>query len=209
MKKKIVSLITVAGLVSSLTVASAASWQGGRQGANHARFWQTTCSAAFGRDWTQLPAVPEYAGEADDTLDTGVQYPDTAEDSVSGDLLDSSYASEVLRLVNEYRAQYGLEALTLNNKLSEVAQAKAQDMKDNNYFSHNSPTYGTAFEMMKSFGISYSAAGENIAMGYSSPSAVVEGWMNSEGHRANILNGSFTQMGLGYAGNYWCQMFIG
>ena len=83
-------------------------------------------------------------------------------------------------------------------------------MKDNNYFSHTSPTYGSPFQMMKSFGISYKTAGENIAKGYKTPGAVVNGWMNSSGHRANILNSSFTRIGVGYVsnGHYWTQMFI-
>ena len=88
---------------------------------------------------------------------------------------------------------------------------KSQDMHDKNYFSHTSPTYGSPFDMMKSFGISYRTAGENIAKGYRTPQAVVDGWMNSEGHRANILNASFKQIGVGYYANgyYWTQMFIG
>ena len=83
-------------------------------------------------------------------------------------------------------------------------------MKDKGYFSHTSPTYGSPFQMMKSFGISYKSAGENIARGYATPEAVVNGWMNSSGHRANILNKSFTHIGVGYvqSGNYWTQMFI-
>ncbi len=93
-----------------------------------------------------------------------------------------------------------------------MAQIKAEDMRDNNYFSHTSPTYGSPFDMMKKYGITYSSAGENIAKGQKTPEAVVNAWMNSEGHRANILNESFTQMGLGYASDsttYWSQMFIG
>ena len=83
-------------------------------------------------------------------------------------------------------------------------------MKDNNYFSHTSPVYGSPFDMMKQFGISYKTAAENIAMGYKTPQAVVDGWMNSSGHRANILNASFNTIGVGYvaAGNYWTQMFV-
>ncbi len=123
----------------------------------------------------------------------------------------SAYEAEVVRLVNEERAKNGLSKLTHNWELSRVARYKSQDMKDKNYFSHTSPTYGSPFQMMKSFGISYRTAGENIAKGYTSPSAVVKGWMNSPGHRANILNSSFTEIGVGYVanGNYWTQMFIG
>ena len=122
-----------------------------------------------------------------------------------------AYEKKVVELVNIERAANGLSALNLNSGLSDVARAKSQDMCDNKYFSHTSPTYGSPFDMMKSFGISYRTAGENIAMGYRTPEAVVDGWMNSPGHRANILNNSFTQIGVGYvaSGNYWTQMFTG
>lgn len=122
-----------------------------------------------------------------------------------------AYEAEVVRLVNERRAEYGLKPLTQNWQLSRVARYKSEDMKDNGYFSHTSPTYGSPFQMIKSFGISYRTAGENIAKGYATPQAVVNGWMNSAGHRANILNASFTEIGVGYvaSGRYWTQMFIG
>lgn len=122
-----------------------------------------------------------------------------------------TFEQRVVALVNEQRAANGLAPLTLNEKLANVARVKSQDMHDKNYFSHTSPTYGSPFDMMRSFGITYRSAGENIAMGYTSPEAVMEGWMNSPGHRANILNASFTQIGVGYvaSGNYWTQEFIG
>ena len=123
----------------------------------------------------------------------------------------TSYETEVIRLVNEIRRENGLNPLTANWELSRVARYKSQDMADNRYFSHTSPTYGSPFQMIKAFGLSYRTAGENIAMGYSTPQAVVDGWMNSSGHRANILNASYTQIGVGYVaqGNYWTQMFSG
>ena len=123
----------------------------------------------------------------------------------------TSYEKEVVRLVNEERAGYGLQALTEDWELSRVARYKSQDMKDNKYFSHTSPTYGSPFEMMKNFGLSYRYAGENIAMGQRTPKEVVNAWMNSKGHRENILNGSYKKIGVGYvaSGNYWTQMFIG
>lgn len=129
-------------------------------------------------------------------------------------LLDSSVTSferEVVRLVNEHRVQNGLQPLTENWELSRVARYKSQDMVDNRYFSHTSPTYGTPFQMIKAFGLSFRTAGENIAYGQRTPQAVVNAWMNSSGHRANILNASYTQIGVGYVskGNYWTQMFIG
>ena len=122
-----------------------------------------------------------------------------------------SYEQEVVDLVNQIRKNHGLNPLTVNWQLSRVARYKSQDMLDKNYFSHTSPTYGSPFDMIKAFNISYRTAGENIAMGYTTPSAVVNGWMNSTGHRANILNASFTEIGVGYVanGHYWTQMFIG
>lgn len=122
----------------------------------------------------------------------------------------TNYEQEVIRLVNEIRVSNGLKALTYDWELSRVARYKSQDMKDNNYFSHTSPIYGSPFQMIKNFGISFRSAGENIAKGYSTPQAVVNGWMNSSGHRANILNASYTHIGVGYVsgGNYWTQMFI-
>lgn len=122
----------------------------------------------------------------------------------------AAYEAEVVRLVNEERSKHGLAPLIQDWQLSRVARYKSQDMRDLGYFSHTSPTYGSPFDMMRSFGISYRTAGENIAKGYQSPEAVVRGWMNSPGHRANILNSSYTHIGVGYvaSGNYWTQMFI-
>lgn len=123
----------------------------------------------------------------------------------------SDYEKEVVRLVNVERTSRGLSSLSHDWELSRVARYKSQDMKDNNYFSHTSPTYGSPFQMMKSFGITYRTAGENIAKGQHTPQAVVTAWMNSSGHRANILNSSFTHIGVGYVenGKYWTQMFVG
>lgn len=117
---------------------------------------------------------------------------------------------EVIRLCNIERQKNGLPALTENWELSRVARDKSMDMAQKKYFSHTSPTYGSPFDMMKAYGISYKSAGENIAQGQTSAQAVVQAWMNSSGHRANILNKSFTQIGVGYyqSGNYWTQMFI-
>ena len=122
-----------------------------------------------------------------------------------------SYEKEVIRLVNEIRAQYGLRELAENWELSRVARYKSQDMHDRRYFSHTSPTYGSPYDMMSAFGLSWRSAGENIAYGYPTPQAVVTAWMNSSGHRANILSAKYTQIGVGYVagGNYCTQMFIG
>lgn len=118
---------------------------------------------------------------------------------------------EVLRLVNIERQKAGLQPFKLSAELSHVARDKSKDMAHNNYFSHQSPTHGSPFDMMKAYGINYRTAGENIAKGYNSAQSVVNGWMNSSGHRANILNSSFNTLGVGYYNfngtAYWTQMF--
>ena len=137
-------------------------------------------------------------------------YPGQVINLPAKDTQADTFEREVVRLVNKERVQRGLSALTYDWQLSRVARYKSKDMSDNNYFSHTSPTYGSPFDMIRSFGISYRTAGENIAKGYTTPEAVVKGWMGSQGHRANILNGSFTKIGVGYVANgrYWTQMFI-
>ena len=120
---------------------------------------------------------------------------------------------EVFNLINEQRTKNGLSALKINSEVQNVARIKAKDMVNNNYFSHTSPTYGSPFDMLNSFKVSYKTAGENIA-GNSSNSAAVTAWMNSSGHKANILNSSFNYTGIGVVngskyGKIYVQMFIG
>jgi len=124
-----------------------------------------------------------------------------------------AYEQQVVDLVNKERAAAGLPALKVNTKLAGVAEKKAEDLRDKNYFAHQSPTYGSPFDMMKQFGISYTSAGENIAKGQKTPADVMNGWMNSPGHKANILNSSYTEIGVGYVTDsngttYWVQHFI-
>lgn len=130
---------------------------------------------------------------------------------------DNSSASadekELLRLINAERTKNGLSELKFSEELLKVARDKAKDLVDNNYFSHNSPTYGSPFDMMKSYGITYKTAGENIA-GNSTLQGAVTAWMNSEGHRANILSNAYNYTGIGIVsspkyGKVLVQMFIG
>ena len=125
----------------------------------------------------------------------------------------NSDEQEVFKLINEQRVANGLTALKVDNEVQKVARIKAQDMVNNNYFSHTSPTYGSPFEMLSSFKVSYKSAGENIA-GNSSNSKAVTAWMISSGHKANILNSSFNYTGIGVVssptyGKVYVQMFIG
>lgn len=120
---------------------------------------------------------------------------------------------EILNLVNNARKEAGLSELKADTELMRVAKIKSQDMVDNNYFAHNSPIYGTPFEMIKNFGISYKSAGENIA-GNSTAKKAFDAWMNSSGHKANILGSSYNYTGIGVVnsnkyGKIFTQMFIG
>ncbi len=125
---------------------------------------------------------------------------------------NSSYEQRVVQLVNVEREKNGLNPLALDSSISNVARAKSKDMADNNYFAHQSPTYGSAGDMLRNFGINWSAWGEYIASGQNTPEQVVNAWMNSEGHRANILSTNFGKIGVGYVTDsngtpYWTQMF--
>ena len=125
----------------------------------------------------------------------------------------SALEKELLDLINEKRTAYGLSKLSFDTALQKTARAKAEDLVANNYFSHNSPTYGTPFEMMKNFGVTYKTAGENIA-GNSTLEGAVNAWMNSQGHRENILNNAYNLTGIGVVksntyGYVMVQMFVG
>ena len=122
----------------------------------------------------------------------------------------NAFEQEVVKLTNAERTKAGLAPLKTDNQLMAAAREKSQDMQSKKYFSHTSPTFGSPFDRMKALGISYKSAGENIAQGQRSPQEVVQAWMDSPGHRANILNAKFTHIGVGYVktGNYWTQQFI-
>lgn len=119
-------------------------------------------------------------------------------------------AEAVTSLVNAARRDAGLSELELDADLCAAAQARAQEIAQS--FSHTRPDGSSCFTILEEFGISYRAAGENIAMGQRTPEEVMDGWMNSSGHRANILNGTFTSIGVGYyvdgaGAAHWVQIF--
>ena len=169
-------------------------------------------------DWYIVQVEGDYIGEVSKKYVKPI-YSNTSNDqgNAGGKTTSNSNISadekEVLNLINNQRSQYGLKPLEIDYELQRVAKIKAQDRVDNNYFAHESPVYGTPFNMIKNFGISYKTAGENIAGNYTNNGAVTA-WMNSQGHRANILNGSFTYTGIGVVnsskyGKIYVQMFIG
>ena len=164
----------------------------------------------------ETPETPEETPEApvenpkEETPEAPTETPQPPVENPSG---LSAEQSRMLELVNQERAKAGLHALKWDADLARVADLKAQDMVQNNYFSHTSPTYGSPFDMMRNFGIKYRTAGENLA-GYNSVEGAHNGLMNSDGHRANILNSSFTHIGIGVQkspryGYVFVQMFIG
>ena len=124
----------------------------------------------------------------------------------------SAEEQQMITLVNQARSQNNVPALKVDMQVTNVARIKAQDMIDNNYFSHNSPKYGSPFDMMKAFGINYANAGENIA-GNQDIANAQSALMNSPGHRKNILNPAYTHIGIGIKsggsyGNMISQMFV-
>lgn len=123
---------------------------------------------------------------------------------------DNSYVNQVLQLVNQERASRGLQPLTLDAKASAAAQVRATECARS--FSHTRPDGRSCFTALKDGGVSYRRAGENIAYGQRTPSAVMTDWMNSSGHRANILNSNYTSIGIGYTvingTPYWAQFFV-
>lgn len=169
-------------------------------------------------DWYVVQTDSNYIGAASSkyirlVYPTSASSSSSSEDATNTTSELTSDEQEVFDLINAKRVANGLSALKIDDELQNVARIKAQDMVDNNYFSHTSPTYGTPFNMIKNFGITYTTAGENIA-GNSSNSAAVNAWMNSEGHKANILNSSFNYTGIGVVksskyGKIYVQMFIG
>lgn len=172
-----------------------------------------------GQDWTQggLDRGGEQAAPQPNNQGETAQQPapppreETTQPPAAQNDEINDFEARVIELTNAERSKNGLSALKADNSLSNVAQEKSNDMEQNNYFSHTSPTYGSPFDMMRDFGVTYSTAGENIAMGQQTPEQVVDAWMNSEGHRKNILNGSYTHIGVGFTENgaYWTQMFVG
>jgi uncharacterized protein YkwD len=130
----------------------------------------------------------------------------------------SQFAQEVLALTNQFRATQGLAALTLNPELVAAADRHSADMLNQDYFDHTGRNGSKPWDRAGAVGYAASTIGENIAAGYGSAESVVQGWINSPGHRANLLNFRYTEMGLGYSssaqdtgtvnyGNYWTQMF--
>ena len=165
------------------------------------------------------PSVPDFGNCGDDiqTPDIEVEtpFPDITPEIPGNDSVNTeqeavkSYVEQVVVLVNAERAKVGLPALTMSPDLNRAAQIRAGETVQS--FSHTRPNGSSFSSVLKENGITFRGAGENIAWGQRTPEAVVNTWMNSEGHRANILNKNFTSIGVGYYLNgstpYWVQLF--
>lgn len=137
---------------------------------------------------------------------------DETSDNISDKTSDEALEHKVLELVNAERAVYGIKPLVWNDKLAKTAKEHSRDMIKRGFFSHENPDGKSPFDRLKDANIRYTCAAENIAAGQSSPEMAVEEWMNSEGHKMNILNPSLTALGVGLArggeyGIYWTQNF--
>lgn len=155
---------------------------------------------------SEAPAVPTAAPTAKPTAAP------TAPPSTQSPSSVSAFEKEVFELVNKERASNGLHTLTWADDIAAVARAHSQDMIDRKFFSHTNPDGNSPFDRLRNAGISYTAAAENIAYGQQTPQAVMNAWMNSSGHRANILNSRVKEIGVGAvkASNgtiYWTQVF--
>lgn len=153
------------------------------------------------------PATPDQDGSH--LPDIGVpSTPSTPDDSTPD--TDNSFTAQVVSLVNQERAKAGLSPLTVDSSVAAAASARAREIETS--FSHTRPDGSSFSTALTQSGVSYRGAGENIAYGQKTPQDVMNSWMNSQGHRANILNKDFTTIGVGYHQNsngtgYWAQLF--
>ncbi|MDO4338805.1 MAG: CAP domain-containing protein [Eubacteriales bacterium] len=159
----------------------------------------------------EQPDIPEQPDAPDNGKPEQPDVPDEEEPD-SGITEDSvhAYARQVVTLVNEERAKAGLPEVTLNLDITAAANVRAKEIKQN--FAHTRPDGSSFSTALTEQGVSYRGSGENIAWGQKTPEEVMNGWMNSDGHRANILNKNFRNIGVGYyqderGVNYWVQLF--
>lgn len=199
--KRTIQMLTIAAaaLIGSMAIAAPAS-------ANTVQYQKYCYYTSYGIRCAYRPVTTT-------TQTAPVQQTSTA--STTNSVVASGLTAneqQMLNLVNQERTRRGLPALKADLQLTRVARIKSQDMIAKRYFSHNSPTYGSPFQMLQRFGISYKTAAENIA-GNSTVSGGHTALMNSTGHRANILNRSFTHVGIGIVdggpyGKMFTQLFV-
>lgn len=160
---------------------------------------------------TNIPTLPDTNQPENNTPETETPETETPETETPENNENLSYIEQVVSLVNIERAKEGLAPLTIDENVQAAAQVRALECEQS--FSHTRPDGSSFATALKEQGVNYRRAGENIAWGQHSPKEVVTAWMNSAGHRANIMNANFTKIGVGYyqnakGTNYWSQLFI-
>lgn len=202
--KKLAPMALAAALATAMTAAAAP--------VPNTASVQRLCekySISFCGGQTDCPAAKPEQKPSETPSDTPVAKPDSAPPQAPSGSAQSSFTAEVVKLVNAERAKYGLSALTIDIKVQQAAQVRAQETVQS--FSHTRPSGASFSSALTEAGVSYTRAGENIAYGQATPQAVVSAWMDSEGHRANILSRNFTKIGVGYTlsggAAYWAQLF--
>lgn len=202
--KKLAPMALAAALATAMTAAAAP--------APNTASVQRLCekySISFCGGQADCPAAKPGQKPSETPSDTPAAKPDSTPPLTPSGSAQSSFAAEVASLVNAERARYGLSALTVDAQVQQAAQVRAQETVQS--FSHTQPSGASFSSALTEAGVSYTRAGENIAYGQATPQAVVASWMNSEGHRANILSRNFTKIGVGYTLSggtvYWAQLF--
>ncbi|MEG0260576.1 MAG: CAP domain-containing protein [Lysinibacillus sp.] len=199
MKKTLIAICVAFLLAAPIQLASAASNTDGGQ------VKQSTYKYKWSNKWQgNYKPTPPKPGQPSKPSEGKPTPPPVTNSDVN------AFEQQVVTLTNAERKKAGLAPFQMDTKLMAAAREKSLDMQKNNYFSHTSPTFGSPFDRMKALGISYKSAGENIAKGQRTPEEVVKAWMNSPGHRANIMSTSFTHIGVGYVAtvHHWTQQFI-
>lgn len=196
-----VKAIVIGG--NAKTCGSPWNWQWGTGGSGCNR---PACSTQGSCNLPDIGVIPDQSlpGQGGGSLpDIGV--PDQPQQD------DSSFTAQVAALVNEERAKAGLSPLTVNSGAASAALIRAREIETS--FSHTRPDGSSFSTALTQSGVSFRSSGENIAYGQRTPEEVMKGWMNSPGHRANIMNQDFTAIGVGYyqsntGTGYWTQLFI-
>ncbi|WP_138495890.1 CAP domain-containing protein [Paenibacillus pinistramenti] len=159
--------------------------------------------------WTAVSLILSAMLPAGTSYAAAVPVPSLSKAQLQYAKIQADNAAQVVKLVNIERQKAGLKPLVVHTNLTKMAKTKVVDMYNHKYFSHTSPSYGSPFDMMDSFNITFEYAGENLARGQRTPAEVVKDWMNSPDHKANMLNPNYTLIGVGYYNGYWSQEFIG
>lgn len=208
--RKIAIAVLAIGVVGVPSTAMACVDQPENKGS---RFHDVGENAAFGHPWTGARTGPKPSAGASQTPTAAPSAPETAAPSAPAPSAPAPSVSgapaRIAELVNSERAKVGCAPLAVNAKLTKAAQDHSKDMADHQNMSHTGSGGSSPGDRITGAGYNWSTYGENVAAGYATPESVMAGWMSSPGHKGNILNCAFKEIGVGLAqpGNYWTQDF--